>query len=466
MLLWGTATALVVLFVYTYSVSVASIISKRIGLNISVNNAQAQEVNPDLTPEQEEKLRKELERVEAEIKAQQVILGQKQGEGQSISRDIAILDAKIKQAQLKIQAHDIAIQRLGKDITVKTKTIETLSEKISKNKATMAQILNNTDQLESYSLPEALLTKKSITEFFIDIDTYASFRNSLQNLLYEVSEDKNETEVQKVQLDSKRDAEMDAKVDVQAEQRSIKANEAEKKRLLALNKQEQAGYQAVIAEKQKKANEIRNALFKLRDAESIKFGDALAYAKAVSKATGVRPAFLLAVITQESNLGANVGSCYLTDTTTGAGIKVVSGIATANVMKPTRDVQPFLNITKALGRDPFKTRVSCPFTIGYGGAMGPAQFIPSTWVLFQTRVQNALGKTAADPWNPQDAFMASGMYLTDLGAGAQTYSAERNAACKYYSGSACTASSAFYGDQVLAKATNIQETMINVLDGN
>ena len=51
--------------------------------------------------------------------------------------------------------------------------------------------------------------------------------------------------------------------------------------------------------------------------------------------------------------------------------------------------------------------------------MGPAQFIASTWVLFQDRITAALGlSTTPNPWNPQDAFMASSLYLSDLGAGA------------------------------------------------
>ncbi len=242
-----------------------------------------------------------------------------------------------------------------------------------------------------------------------------------------------------------------------AEKKKIEVAEAEKKRLLALNKTEQAGYQKIIADKAAKAAGIRAALFSLRDSAAIPFGTALEYAKKASAKTGVRPAFVLAILTQESNLGANVGSCYLTNTMTGAGIKISTGLPIANVMKPTRDVTPFLQITKDLGRDYLSTRVSCPFSIGYGGAMGPAQFIPSTWNIFKTRIASLLGVSMADPWNPEHAFMASALYLSDLGAVAGAYTAERNAACKYYSGRSCADSNnIFYGDQVMAKVAGIQ----------
>ena len=75
------------------------------------------------------------------------------------------------------------------------------------------------------------------------------------------------------------------------------------------------------------------------------------------------------------------------------------------------------------------------------------------------KVARLLGKSAADPWNPEDAFMASATYLMELGATANSYTAERNAACRYYSGRACSGNNAFYGNQVLSRAKTIQENI-------
>ena len=163
---------------------------------------------------------------------------------------------------------------------------------------------------------------------------------------------------------------------------------------------------------------------------------------------------MLAILTQESNLGANVGQCYLTNTVTGAGIGKNTGKQFPNVMKPNRDVEPFLAIVNTLGFDYAQTVVSCPIAgvSGYGGAMGPAQFIASTWALFEDRLQSALGHFA-NPWDAQDAFTASSMYLSDLGASGTSYSAELRAACKYYGtgGSTCS-----YGRSVMNLKTSIQ----------
>jgi len=70
---------------------------------------------------------------------------------------------------------------------------------------------------------------------------------------------------------------------------------------------------------------------------------------------------------------------------------------------------------------------------GWGGAMGPAQFIPSTWVLYRGKVKEIIGK-AADPWNIKDAFLAAALYLKDYGAAKQTYDSEFNAVLSYFAG--------------------------------
>jgi hypothetical protein len=89
-------------------------------------------------------------------------------------------------------------------------------------------------------------------------------------------------------------------------------------------------------------------------------------------------------------------------------------------------------------------------------------------VIFKERVASAVGISGMpDPWNPGHAFMASAIYMSDLGAGSGTYTAERNAACKYYSGRACglVKGNTTYGNSVLSLADSIQRTMIDPLQG-
>ncbi|MEN9604341.1 MAG: hypothetical protein RJB39_26 [Candidatus Parcubacteria bacterium] len=420
--------------------------------------ASAQSLDCNL-PENRDSCLAELAKIEAEIAGLKTQTGKLESEAASISRDKKLLEIEIQQAKLQIKARELSIAKLGKDITTKEKNINTLQGRIVRSREGLAEIIRASYELDNYTMVEALLAQQEMSAFFQDMDAYTSIQSRIKDEIGYINKDKQDEEKEKDSLGQKRNEEYDTKYQIEEKKKVVEKAEAEKQRLLNLKNKEKAEYNVVINEKQKKVNEIKNALFALRDSGSIKFEDAVKYAKAAGAATGVRPAFILGILKQETNIGSNLGSCYLSDADTGAGVGANSGKAVANVMKPSRDVQPFLRITKALGKDPYKTRVSCPLSIGYGGAMGPSQFIPSTWEMFAARVVSARGGGGtANPWNAQDAFTATALYVADLGASAQTASAERNAACRYYSGKACgsVSGNTSYGNSVMAHALKLQ----------
>jgi len=421
--------------------------------DVALDNAQADKA----------RLEAELAKLEQEIAAKQKELDGQKGKSVSISRDISILTAQIAKSKLDIKAKNLVIQKLGGEINAKSKKIEALSTKIDKEKESLAQLIRKERQIDDISIVALVLSQDSISEAYGDVDAFASIKKGIQASVDEIRGTRTLTESEKKNLENKKNQETDTKKELENAKAKVEMSEAEKQKLLSISKNKESEYQKVLAEKAKRKNEILTALFNLRDTSAIPFSKALEYANLASKQTNIRPAFLLAILTQESNLGANQGSCYLTNIETGAGVSSKSGKVFSNVMKPTRDIKPFLEITASVGRDPYKTLVSCPFgSVGYGGAMGPSQFIPSTWQILKGRIAKALSITTADPWAARDAFMASSLYLTDLGAGAQTWTAERNAACKYYSGRACDSkapANSFYGDQVMAKASSIQKNI-------
>ncbi|MEI6660327.1 MAG: lytic murein transglycosylase [bacterium] len=414
-----------------------------------------------------DRLQSELSALEQEIAAEQASLASQHDTTGSISRNIAALTAQIKLAKLNISAKNLIIKKLGGEITQKSKQIDVLTTKIESIKESLAQLIRKDRELDDKSILTLILSQDTIADAYGDINNFSSIKRGIKTSVDEINGVKTETETQKSVLEAKKNAQVDEKANLESAKHQVEVNEAEKQQLLSISKNKEKEYQKVLAEKAKRRAEILAVLFDLRDASAIPFGKALEYAKTAETTTGIRPAFLLAILTQESNLGTDQGSCYVTDTATGAGISSKSNRVIANVMKPDRDIKPFTDITLSLGRDPFKTLVSCPIGgSGYGGAMGPSQFIPSTWTLLIKRISSALGISRPDPWNPQDAFMASALYLTDLGAKNGSYTGERNAACKYYSGRKCDSKKPYnssYGDSVMKKATNIQRTMIDPL---
>ncbi|KKP88481.1 hypothetical protein A2456_02955 [Candidatus Nomurabacteria bacterium RIFOXYC2_FULL_36_19] len=376
----------------------------------------------------------ELSQIEAQLSALLEQQKEQQKTSGTLKGDVDYLTSKINTLKAKIKARALTIAQLKVNITEKVNTIKSLSDKIEREHESLAQLLRNTNEFDDGNLVSLILSNKSVSDFYSDLESYTSIKQAVKSSIDIVNGAKTQTEVAKKDLENKQSAELDAKAELESAQKTVAKSEAEKKQLLSISKNKEAEYQKLADAKKVQANKIRSALFSLAGiSQKIDFGTALQYANEVKSKLGVDPAFLLAILTQESSLGANVGQCYLTNPDTGAGVGKNTGKVFANVMNPTRDVPVFLSMTVELGFNAYKTAVSCPVANikGYGGAMGPAQFIPSTWKIFASRLKDVLG-SVANPWAPRDAFMASGMFLSDLGAVGTSTSKQNKAACSYY----------------------------------
>jgi membrane-bound lytic murein transglycosylase B len=410
-----------------------------------------------LTSEERATLQAELDQVEREIAANQGDLTELQKERTTLERDIQILDTKIRAAQLQVRQSDLELSSIRNDIGEKLTSISQVDAKVTSNKASLAQLIRRTREIDDISLAELILSG-SLSDAFSNIDNYETLHTALDQSFKDMAALRRELSDRKIALDEKHDeAEKAREVQVLA-RNAIQRDEAEKQHILNATKGQEKAYQELIASKEQEAAAIRARLFDLRDATAISFGQAYAYAQEASAATGVRPALVLAILTQESDLGKNVGSCYVTNLETGDGVGKNTGRAFDGVMKSPRDTVPFKAVTDALGRDWSTTPVSCPLSSGYGGAMGPAQFIPSTWVLYQDRLATIMGVNVPDPWSGRTAVFATALLMADNGADAGTFAAERLAALRYYAGwaNANKASNRFYGDSVMSLAADIQ----------
>lgn len=411
-------------------------------------------------------LERDLANLEAQIKVLTDSITQTKNQGASLKNDITRLTQEIAANKLKIQAYDKNIKKLSQNISEKNQRIGVLDAKMEREKDSLAQILRKARYMEQYSFLDFGFQTRSLSTFFSDIDSFATLNRALDESFTDIRTTKSELEGVKAELEDAKDEETQKKIAQEAEKRRVESNQKEKNNLLTITKNKESEYQKVLAARQKEAAQIRARLFDLRDAGAISFGQAYDYALAASKSTGVRPALILAILMQESSLGVNVGACYLRDYQTGSGVSIKTGAIKPRTMSPTRDVPVFTTLMLKVGRDPQNTPVSCWIVAysggqpsGWGGAMGPSQFIPSTWALFESRIENVTGAATADPWNPFHAITATSLYLMDLGAVAGNEVAERNAACKYYSGRSCASSraGASYGNSVMSKLYATQQ---------
>ncbi|HWO07488.1 MAG TPA: hypothetical protein VNM40_02795 [Candidatus Paceibacterota bacterium] len=400
-----------------------------------------------LTPEERAELERQLADLEQQITANKSELEKKQQERQSLERDVAILDAQIKDAQLAIRQRDLTIRKLTAGIKDKEAGIAVLDAKVAKGQESLAQMIRRTREIDDTTIVELTLGG-NISDIFTEVDEFEAVQRALDHAFAEMAAARADLASRKEALASQQVEEQDMRQIQVLQQRMLQEREDEKQALITVAKGQESVYQSTIAAQQRTVNEIRARLFELRDSSAIPFGKAYEYAKEASAVTGVRPAVILGILAEESNLGENVGTGnWRTD------------------MHPTRDVPVFEQLMAELGVNPDDMKVSKKPWYGWGGAMGPAQFIPSTWVLYKDRIGAATGQKPPNPWDARTAIFASALLMADNGADEGTRTAERRAALKYFAGGNWSKPAyAFYGDDVMRLADKFQQE-IDVLEG-
>jgi len=413
--------------------------------------------------ERRARIEAELNNVERQILTQQRLVEDIQVERQSLERDLTLIESEITQAQLGVQARSAAIEQLSDQIGDKEVVLDVLAEKKTKQQASLADLVRKSAVIEDYTLVEVMLSKRNFSDFFSDVATFETLKASLNESLVVMQGIERDTIDQREQLTDKQQTEAEMRRIQELEIDRIEVREDEKAQILTVTRGEEQEYQTLLNSQMKTAAQLRSQLFDLLGGGGgIPFGEAVSLAQYASGVTGIDPAFILAILEQETNLGSNLGGCVFTDST-----------SQRPVMHPTRDEPVFLAIAEILGFNPNTRTVSCPLVrngtrIGWGGAMGPSQFIPSTWAMYGGIVPDGAGGfiydrgsdairainggDIANPFNNRDAFLATALLLRDNGADG-TYAGDRRAALRYYAGwgGANNPANAFYGNQVMGR---------------
>ncbi len=405
--------------------------------------------------EERAQLEEELKRLEEEITRTERGLTITEAEKESLQYQIRQLQGQIDHLSAQIQRNKVIIQSLGLQIEDTKGSIQKTTQKIESSREELAETLRIMNMEGRTSVLETIFKGDDLSSFFGNLNSLERLSEGTKNIMDEVRALRMELRDEKEYLeDFRTETEQVARAQ-ELQRQEEEAARREYERIHGMTEEEYQRQLAQREELEKRKREIEEKIFQLvgiPEVEMPTFAEALETAEWVEGKTGIRPAFLLAIIMQESALGRNVGQCYIADASSGTSQHIHNGQYYSNGIHPTRDLPLFLQITKELERDPKQTPVSCPLSYGYGGAMGPAQFIPSTWQSVRPSVSGMLGREA-DPWRISDSFLASSTLLRNLGG----VSNERRAALQYFAGSNWQASHVqFYGDQVANRTNCIQ----------
>jgi peptidoglycan hydrolase CwlO-like protein len=422
----------------------------------------------DTTQAERAALEAQLAELELQIVEHEATVQTLNAEGKSLEGAVSTLNAKIDVLNLKIKAITGQLQQLDEEIGDREVRIRGTIEQIDFNRDALARAVQKVYETSETGLIEVLLRNPNLSGFFGDINNLRAVQSSLVLTIDKITGLKDELVEERELLALQRNDAQALKEYQDSQRQTIQSTKVEKNRLLQDVKGKEAESRKILTETKKTAAEIRSRIFQLLGGGELTFEEAYNFAKLAEGATGVRAALILAVLDRESALGHNVGKC-----------PYYSAEKDRYYMHPTRDVPAFLEITKKLGLNADTMLVSCPNSDGaYGGAMGPAQFIPSTWQLYEAGIAKVTGSSPPSPWRNADAFVATGLYLSDAlsSSACKQYGAEyahilprqfleeRCAAAKYYAGGRWFTYRFAYGDPVVERADTFQED-IAILNG-
>ena len=255
----------------------------------------------NLTPTQErELLENQLKELESQIGAIEGDITKTQKEKDTLKNQIAVLRSKIQKLNLQIEQSTILIGDLRSQIQDTSASIEKTSAEIEKIKDQMGEVLRQVYQGNQKSKLEIVLGGETLSDFFGNLAALETLNVRLEEMLANMKELNDYLNDQHNALETEKESEENF-VKIQLLQKQENQNlQAQTQNLLTQTQGKEAEYQRQLADKKKQAQQIRSRIFELIGVpQAPTFGEAVEIAKAAAAQPGVRPALLLAVLTQE-----------------------------------------------------------------------------------------------------------------------------------------------------------------------
>ncbi len=417
--------------------------------------APTKELKAEASISQQRVLEERLRQLEQEIVKLEGTTAKYDRQGRSLQNEVNQLNARIQKLNLQIRSVNLNLQKLDQEIDVTDKKITNTRAEIDSNKEIISKTLQEIYRQGNQNLLMVFLENPQLSDFFIDINNLNTFQSSVQVVLKKLVGLKEEYINQKEQFSLEHADAADLKRHQENQRQMVRQLQQDRRNLLTITKGREAEYRKLVTERRMTAAEIRRQIFRLLGGGQLRFGEAYELAIIAERATGVRAALILAVLDRESGLGRNVGQCHY-----------------RTAMHPRRDIPIFLEIIRELNLQEDlaagRILVSCPIPRdgAFGGAMGPAQFIPSTWNSVKGEIAAITGNNPPSPWRNVDAFVATGLYLARNGAvpGA-SIERQREAASRYYAGRHWRRHLWTYGDWVIRRAARFEREIAILLEG-
>lgn len=314
---------------------------------------------------------------------------------------LARLSKQLQTSELQLEQTLLSISVVQTDIIQTATDISLVRKDIASHRELLRKTMRSLYQYNNASLINIILNTDNLSTILNEQNQYQILQDKIIKLVNNLHQKQAKLTVQKEQLLKHKDKQEQLRKLQINQQGDLSNQRAAKKDFLTLKQQAKASYQNKITEAKQARAEIKQQIFKLKSVDlEISIDDAFSAARFASNLTGVRPALLLAVLKVETNVGEWVGSGKFPD----------------DMHPGSRDA--FIRLTAKLDLDPYKTPISRrPASYrGWGGAMGPGQFMPATWERIEARVATLMKKLQPNPYELLDALVGTSIMLADRGA--------------------------------------------------
>jgi len=398
----------------------------------------------DNNPEQQQDLKNKIQNLRNQIEQYQQEIYSKGQQEETLQGDVAGLEKQIAKIELQIQETQLVIQNLNIEISGKEAEIGAMQKKVDAKRGILVQLMQELYERGETTPVEMALGSETFSDYFSQADSLESFEERAREIYDQFVDLRDALKMERDDLVAKKEEQMGLRAVQNDQQNVLDLRKESKNSLLGRTRNEKQA----LADQMGKLQEQLAALQSL--GEPINIDEAINAARYASGLTGVAPEFLMGVLRVESGLGTNVGGGrYKSD------------------MNPAQ-WDTFEKICRELKIDPGKTPVSRRACYnseskdgcgGWGGAMGPAQFMPSTWMGYKGKVEKLTGFVPANPWMIKDSLVAMGLKLAAVdGVTAGDRKAWAKAAAMYLAGGAWENYS-WYSDRVLSYADGYKKMM-------
>jgi peptidoglycan hydrolase CwlO-like protein len=376
-----------------------------------------------------ENLKEQIRQKQKEINKYQEKIQNNKEQAQTLQNQIDNLEDEISKVQAEIQQLDLNIKEHNLEIDQIDEKVDSLETRINTNKKRLKEYIQTVAYNDKESLLEIVLKNENFSDFFDEFNALESVQGKIHATLEDIKSLKEETEEEKKELEKELTEMNKLKSFQMLQKRTVKNKQSQREQLLSSKENQNQEYSQEINEKKEEISSLRERLT-LLDNYNLTEDQMIHDAIVAAGRTSMRPAFLLGVLEMESRLGQNVGSgnweydmyqCY----------KEKGWITYAEKLK-----NAFVGICNQLGIDPDSQPVSARPSAysGCGGAMGIAQFMPTTWMGYKDEIMQNTDGDFPNPWKPEDAFTAAATKLARDGANMKNEEGERRAYSIYLSG--------------------------------